>query len=492
MFTPENRQKDFFDTYVYDRRVKETHELIRIKQEVDWQFVDDKTRKYYSMNNGRPGYPPGKIFRMLFLEFYGNHSDVDVCDQVEVNLRYQKFVGIGMDDDIPEPTTLVEFRNRIGEKGFKELFSALVRQLKEKGLLSEKVAAMDATHVTADVATPGLVNLLRQGRRKAIFLMGQRDAQWREELSKKFPSERLKILGKASEKQKQEECETTRNFLMELNRYCINEEIERIAEELRKLVGGEGGLLSFEDMDARWGYKREDKPFPGYKVHASMYESGIVTSDDTFSGEKNESTEIGELIQQDKDKGIKSECVAADGLYDGAPVYKVGEKHDVPIYTPCRHGPKKLEKHYFFFDKNGNLRCRNYCYGYEDLVDGDRKRYSFYASDCQSCLSAGSCLKNGAVQRSIWLNKCCEESMRQDQAKRREALEKRKRIEAKFGQAKKWHLLHRARYRGKWKVSIQALMTFFVMNTKRLVKLMQEAHAPPGFFEDGFALNGQT
>ena len=82
--------------------------------------------------------------------------------------------------------------------------------------------------------------------------------------------------------------------------------------------------------------------------------------------------------------------------------------------------------------------------------------------------------------------------MRQDKQAREAALEQRKRIEPKFGEAKKWHLLHRARYRGRWRVSIQALMTFFVMNTKRLVKLMQEAHAPPGIFEEGFALNGQT
>ncbi len=479
MFTPENQQKDFFDTYVYDRRVKENHELIHIKQAIDWQFVEEKTRTFYSMNNGRPGYPPGILFRMLFLEFYGSHSDVDVCDQVEVNLRYQKFVGIGMDDDIPEPTTLVEFRNRLGEKGFKELFSALVKQLKQKGLLSEKVAAIDATHVVADVAIPSAVNLLRQGRRKIIWRLGKRNAQWRKELSEKYPSEILKP-GKLSAKQIREEYEKTREFLNGLTRYMLSEEIELDAEELGRLVSGRGRLISFEDMDARWGHKRKDSSFPGYKVHASMDESGIVTSADTFSGEKNESTEIRELMQQDKDKGLTSECVAADGLYDGAPVYQVGEDADMPMYTPCRHGPKGLEKYYFFFDKDGKLRCRNYCYGHEDLVDGDRKRYSFYASDCQGCMSKGSCLKKGAVQRSIWLNKCCETSMRQNQEVRRAALEKRKRIEPKFGEAKKWHHLDRARYRGRWKVSIQALITFFVINAKRMVKLVQQAHAPPG------------
>jgi len=459
MFTPEEKQKDFFDTYVYDRRVKDTHELIQIKNIVDWGFVEEKTRKLYSQNNGRPGYSPLRLFRMLFLEFYANLSDVEVCDHTGVNLRYQKFVGIGMDDEIPESTTLVEFRKRLGEETFKVLFSELVKQLKAKGCLSEKVAAMDATHIEADVALPSMINLLRQGRRKIMWKLGKRNKKWREELAKKYPSDALKIMGKASAKKKREERETTKEFLAELKNYKLSDDAQMDAEELHKLINGEKELISFEDMDARWGYKREDKPFPGFKAHVSMDESGIVTSADTFSGEKNESTEIRKLIQQDKDKGIRSECIAADGLYDGAPVYKIGD-----------------DAH----DKNGNFRCRNYSYAFVDLVDGNKKRYSFYAQDCQGCLNKGSCLRKGAVQRSIWLNKCCEESMRQDQAQRREALEKRKRIEAKFGEGKKWHFLRRARYRSRGKVGIQVFITFFVMNAKRMVKLLQNAHAPPG------------
>lgn len=48
---------------------------------------------------------------------------------------------------------------------------------------------------------------------------------------------------------------------------------------------------------------------------------------------------------------------------------------------------------------------------------------------------------------------------------------KRRRIEAKFGEAKKHHQIARARYRGRWRVAIQVFMTFMVMNLKRMVKL---------------------
>jgi len=61
--------------------------------------------------------------------------------------------------------------------------------------------------------------------------------------------------------------------------------------------------------------------------------------------------------------------------------------------------------------------------------------------------------------------------LKADPEKRKKALEKRKRIEAKFGEAKKHHFLARARYRGRWRVAIQVFMTFLVMNLKRMIKL---------------------
>ena len=56
---------------------------------------------------------------------------------------------------------------------------------------------------------------------------------------------------------------------------------------------------------------------------------------------------------------------------------------------------------------------------------------------------------------------------------KKRALSKRRRIEAKFGEAKKHHTMARARYRGRWRVAIQVFMTFIVMNLRRTVKLLQ-------------------
>ena len=64
---------------------------------------------------------------------------------------------------------------------------------------------------------------------------------------------------------------------------------------------------------------------------------------------------------------------------------------------------------------------------------------------------------------------------------RKRVLKLRKMIERKFAEAKKWHGMSRARYRGKWKVAIQILMTFLVINAKRIARLLKEKLINPVF-----------
>lgn len=57
--------------------------------------------------------------------------------------------------------------------------------------------------------------------------------------------------------------------------------------------------------------------------------------------------------------------------------------------------------------------------------------------------------------------------------------QERKRVERKFGQAKNNHGLARARYLGRAKVHIQGLLTFFVVNAKRMVRLLASRSTSP-------------
>ncbi len=72
-----NNQKDFFDMVVYERLIPQEHLLVKIARQIDFSFVDEETKELYSQR-GRGSYPASLLFKMLFLEFLYNLSDVEV------------------------------------------------------------------------------------------------------------------------------------------------------------------------------------------------------------------------------------------------------------------------------------------------------------------------------------------------------------------------------------------------------------------------------
>jgi len=75
-------------------------------------------RDLYSKDAGRPSYPPKVMFKILFLEFYYNLSDVEVVKQLKFNVLFRYFAGLKAEDALPDDTSLVVFRKRLGEERF--------------------------------------------------------------------------------------------------------------------------------------------------------------------------------------------------------------------------------------------------------------------------------------------------------------------------------------------------------------------------------------
>jgi transposase len=145
MLGHEDRQGDFFDEYVYEGLVPEEHLLLKIRRAVDFKFLEEETKGLYSQDRGRPSFPPTVLFRMLVIGYMYNLSDIELSRQCRYNLLYRVFVGLGIKEPTPDDTTLVVFRKRLGEEGFKRLFDRLVGICQEKGLIEGKLKLVDAT-----------------------------------------------------------------------------------------------------------------------------------------------------------------------------------------------------------------------------------------------------------------------------------------------------------------------------------------------------------
>ncbi|MHA1410539.1 MAG: transposase [Candidatus Odinarchaeia archaeon] len=76
--------------------------------------------------------------------------------------------------------------------------------------------------------------------------------------------------------------------------------------------------------------------FSGYKAHIAEDESEIITSCDVLSGNRNEGHDLPNILKQEKDKGIKSEAVVADSLYDSGENREKIHKEGMKAFIPSR------------------------------------------------------------------------------------------------------------------------------------------------------------
>lgn len=484
MLKKESGQKDFFDSYVYERLLPNKHILLDIKESLDFSFVDEAAKDLYSDTMGRPSFPPQALFKMLFLEFFYNLSDYDVVEQVKTNVLFRYFAGLGISDDTPDDTTLVVFRKRLGEERFKRLFDDVVAKAKEKGLIKDTLKILDATHIIADIAIPSTVNLLRHGRRRIIKRIEKRLSP---AVKEKYFNEK-NLAYKPTKETLEEEVALTISFIDELKGKFteeIGEDIglleEAISSKDTKPGEPKDQLVSFVDKDAGFGHKSIDKPFCGYKGHISVDAgSGIVTSARTISGNRNEGNndEVKEILDDDESKDISHKAVAADSLYDSYENRLDIHKRKMRAFIPSRTRTRKKRVHIenFIYDEDKDtLICPQGCSPISKTGQENGNLFIFSTKSCRGCPQINGCPKPNNDRIRVFVSNDYKLMLLDNIPDRKEALLRRKMIEGKFGEAKKWHNLHRARYRGKWRVAIQVFMTFMVLNIKRMTKLLLPA-----------------
>lgn len=475
MLGEKNNQGNFFDDYVY-HLIPQDHILMKINREIDFSFVKDETADLYCPDNGRPSWPPEVLFRVLFLEYYYNLSDVEVVKRCQYNLVYRHFLGLSLGTSTPDDTTLVVFRERLGEKRFERLFNRIVEQCQGKGLLEGKLKLVDATHIIADVAIPNTVNLLRQGRRMIIKKIIQAGSVKGQKLKEEYYTEG-KIPHRASKEDLEAEVTQSQKFLDETKGKFDNEEIKELLEIFEKIIRGnlkEEKVYSFVDPDARFGYKTKEKPFLGYKAHIAEDTSEIVTSVELLPGNTIEGKKehLESLLQKEEEKEIKSEAVVADGIYNSADNRELIKDKKMKAYIPSNKVEKNIEK--FIYDaKNDKVICPD---GKASQSKTRQERgclHIFSTHDCKVCSKQVDCPKANEGRIRVFVSDDYLLKLGEDKEEKRWALSLRRGIERKFGEGKKWHRLERARYRRKWRVAIQTFMTFLVINVKRMVKLLE-------------------
>jgi len=471
MLGKQDGKRDFFDSYVEQRLLPKEHELLDIDARVDFSFVEEEVADLYCAGTGRPSYPPEQVFRILFLEYYYNLSDVEVVCQLRFNILFRHFVGLSLDDAVPDDSSLSVFRSRLGEERFRGLFQRLIGQCQQEGLLGDRLKLIDATHIVAEVAIPNMIRLLRDGRERVLNCLEARHGRLPELDDFKATRGAPRQYG---ETQLVSEVEQARELLSRVReKYAGAEEELALLEEIVK-PGCRRTVVSFVDPDARLGHKSLHRVFAGYKAHVVQDStSALVTSIDVVAGNVHEANAepLGRLLEQEEQQGIHHHGLAADALYDDRETYTLAAEHGMTAYVRSRTH-KRRAKDFAYDAGTGQLVCVR---GERTLGKSNHQKGELYYFETETCRSCEEPVchrdKKGRVRVYMSLGEKIRRAIPTQAL--REAMEERKKVERKFGEAKRHHQLGRARYRRRWRVAIQVFMTFLVINAKRMVKLLR-------------------
>jgi len=169
------------------------------------------------------------------------------------------------------------------------------------------------------------------------------------------------------------------------------------------------------------------------------------------------------------DRGMKPRRLAGDKAYDHSRLRKGLTEKGIRPYVPNCTRKGRLKEQGFGYDKRSEtVRCRRgaKAVGSTPHKNGGRLFY-FSEKDCRRCPHKCSCLTRSQTRKVVYVRPEVFEN-RPRGIKR--AMRIRCAIERAFGEAKTWHRMARARYRGLGRVTIQVLMTFMCMNAKKIAR----------------------
>ena len=508
MLKPKSNQESFYGSYLYDKIVPPDHLLRKINQAVDFSFVNDLVRDRYTPDFGRPAEDPEFMLRLCLLQYFYGDSDREVIANAKMHLAYKYFLGLAVDEDVPDDTTISCFRaQRLGEEKFRQIFEQIVRQCIDRGLVKGKRQIIDSTHIIADMAVTSLTGLIKLCRQNVLKTIDKQDAKLAENLGLKDIKMVKQDRFSRKEDNLEEEIEQAEKLLdgvaqeLKDQKLKVTSELQKDLRLLDKAIADREDdavdrLVSPVDADARSGNKTH-KHWMGYKAHLIVEEdSEIVTVIQTTPANQNDGPQLKPLLnQQEQILDIKPEELSGDKGYDsGSNLEYLAVKQitgNISLSKSINKNGDLFTKDEFVYDMVKNtVTCPAGCvathYRRDVVHRADQNRvgriFEFSRRLCSTCELASLCLTGNvklhgrAVFISYYESFVQEMKQRMESEEGREAYRRRYKIEHKVADLARYCGMRRCRYRGLERAKIHTLLSATVSNIKRMTRLL---YKPP-------------
>lgn len=147
-------QFSFTDALVREG-TKGSKRLDRLSELVKWYRFEKLLAGLVDDGRGRAAYPPLVMFKAVLLQSLYGLSDPGLEEALYDRLSFRRFVGLGLEDAVPDHSTICRFRLKLIDGGLLEkLFGELDRQLDKAGVVVKQGTMLDATLIETGAASP--------------------------------------------------------------------------------------------------------------------------------------------------------------------------------------------------------------------------------------------------------------------------------------------------------------------------------------------------
>ena len=314
---------------LYEAIIPQDHILRKLKDNIDFSFVNPMLRKQYCENFWRPAKEPEMIFKLLFLKKLYDLSDERLISSAQTDMAYKYFLGLSPEDKMIDPSLLTKFRKtRITEDILEDMLKETIQQAIQKGLVKSGTIIVDATHTEAAVRAKSVTQVLRdltRMLRKEIYKQEY-------DLSERFP-EKPSIEADLSE-----EITYTYEMLERIQdgvETSSNAEIKALYNRIKELLDSDRirQIRSKNDEDARFGHKTSTSTFFGYKTHIAMSDDRIITGIEVTDGSKPDGEQLPNLLEKSKRNGATVKEIIGDMAYVSDDNLAFCEEHNAELYA---------------------------------------------------------------------------------------------------------------------------------------------------------------
>ena len=453
---------DEFILFTMDQLVPQNHIVRQLDSALDWTFIYDLVKDYYSPK-GRLSIDPVILFKIYFLNIIlGNNSIRKTCRDIQTDVALRWFLGLSFSEPVPNYSDWSQnyIRRYQNTDVCDKIFLHIIEELEKSRLLDTSCIFADSTHQKASA-----------NKNKSHTAMV-------EKVKKYSDDELLEAINEERKKNGKKPFDSLNKTELAFDEKT-GEEIE-VSESQQKEI-----KQSNTDPESGLFHKGEKEKCFAYSQHAICDNHGYVLAVRTFPGNTHDSTSFFETFES-LPENIKEKVkeIALDAGYKTPSVLRFLDHRDILSYLPYKRPMTKkgyFKKHEYQYDSEKNQYV---CPNGEILkyTTTNRKGYREYKSDpkrCEKCPMKDRCTKSKnntkLITRHIWQEHVDKaEEIRRTPMWKTKYPRRKETIERVFAENKEHHNLRYTRVRGLKKNQFQATMLFACHNLIKMARMKWE------------------